>query len=172
MFQSHDQEEAVWGGGQLAAGSGQRARTFPQVYGHTPDQTAFREVTYTNEHTHTSHFIRYMCSSLSSSSHGQSLVRISFLVATGWFLLTAEKQLKTGYTSRWSMLLIASCLCRYCTHTGKHGKETHWIGLHYARISSIVREKGHTISEAVFISMYSFCICVWKKHFFTPCSWD
>lgn len=45
MLQSHDQEETIWRGGQLTAGSGECARTFPQVYGHTSDQTAFREVT-------------------------------------------------------------------------------------------------------------------------------
>lgn len=44
VFQSHDQEEAVRGGGQPAAGGGQCAGTFPQVHGHPPDQAAFWEV--------------------------------------------------------------------------------------------------------------------------------
>lgn len=44
VFQSHDQKEAVRWGGQPAAGSRQCAWTFPQVHGHTADQTAFWEV--------------------------------------------------------------------------------------------------------------------------------
>lgn len=37
IFQGHDTQEAVWGGGQLAPGSGQRAGALPKVYGHPSD---------------------------------------------------------------------------------------------------------------------------------------
>lgn len=59
MFQSHDQEEAVRGGGQPAAGGGQRAGTFPQVHGHSPDQAALREVSHSAcTHTRARHALR------------------------------------------------------------------------------------------------------------------
>lgn len=37
IFQGHDTQEAVWGGGQLAPGSGQCAGALPKVYGHPAD---------------------------------------------------------------------------------------------------------------------------------------
>lgn len=37
VFQGHDTQEAVWGGGQLAPGSGQCAGALPKVYGDPSD---------------------------------------------------------------------------------------------------------------------------------------
>lgn len=71
MCQSHDQEKAVRGVGQPAAGGGQRAGTFPQVHGNPPDQAALREVSQ-SAHTHTH-----------GHTPGTALARLSSLLADG-----------------------------------------------------------------------------------------
>lgn len=59
IFQSHDTQEAVWGGGQLAPGSGQCAGALPKVYGHPSDPPTIRKVSTSSQsvlHPFSTHF--------------------------------------------------------------------------------------------------------------------
>lgn len=94
-LQSNDQKKAVWRGGQPAARSGQRPWAFPQVHGHTPDQTTFWKVT--EIHTHKTHiFLLFRASSMS--------VRAHLIHSSAWCLFIAEmfssfgELLKSGST--------------------------------------------------------------------------
>lgn len=143
-FQSHDQKEAVWWGGQPAAGSGQCAWTFPQVHGHTPDQTAIWEVTevHTLTPTHTALGLSIKALFTVASSEPVLCLQLNIppLVSR-----TVEKWLQ--YLDG-GILRIASCLCRYSIHTHthttpqiqEHRGRKHWTESHYGRDSSIVRD--------------------------------
>lgn len=94
-FQSNDQKKAIWRGGQPAARSGQCPWAFPQVHGHTPDQTTLWKVTEIHTHTQDSHFPSFSCKQheCKSSSHSLQCLMLVYSWNVQFICWTAENWL-------------------------------------------------------------------------------
>lgn len=72
LFQSHDTQEAVWGGGQPAPGGGQRAGAFSKVYGYPSNTPALWEVS-THSHSIFSFLSSFFSALLNTQTHKSDL---------------------------------------------------------------------------------------------------